>query len=94
MNSVEFESLCWNIVLIISPLLEIKSPIVEELVNNTIKDISTFKEELNAGVSNEIEENIKQLKFPAVVSPEKYQQISHNAKEIVKNRKEQINKTQ
>lgn len=87
LKDVEFESFCWNIVLILSPLLAIMDSIPKQLVENNIKDMEIFTEEQNKGISAEIAENINQNQFPATVSPEKCQKISQNVKEVVKNRK-------
>lgn len=88
LKDVEFESFCWNIVLMLSPLLAIMDSIPKQLVENNIKDIEMFMEEQTKGISIEIAENISQNQFPAIIPPEKCQKISQDAKEVVKNRKQ------
>ena len=87
LKNVEFESFCWNIVLMFSPLLAIMDSIPKQLVENNIKDIKIFMEEQTKGISIEIAENISQNQFPVTIPPEKCQKISQDAKEVVKNRK-------
>lgn len=88
LKDVEFESFCWNIVLMLSPLLSIMDSIPKQLVENNIKDMEIFTEERNKNLAILIEESIKQSKFPVIIPPEDCQAASKKGIEAVKNRRQ------
>lgn len=84
LKDIEFESFCWNMVLMLSPLLAIMDSIPKQLVENNIKDMEIFTEERNKKLAILIEEK----QFPIIIPPEDCQMASKKGIEAVKNRKQ------